>query len=265
MQLIYGGKTNQSLPKIKFPQSFSLSVNENHFSNTTESIKLIDEIIVPYIEKERHRLDRENQAALSIIDVFRGQMTQPVIDMLKENNIFLVRVPPNTTHIYQRLDLTFNRSAKSFCKRKFTEWYSYEITRLLDAGTKLDDIEVKLKLTILKPLHASWIIDFFNHMTSTEGKQVIINGWKSAGILEAISVKDNMPSVDPFNDIDPLLEALSLSNLDQRTIQEEELASKGFLTVHVDDCVDENGEWIMEGDDNDRNIFDVIIDDRDGL
>ena len=100
-------------------------------------------------------------------------------------------------------------------------------------------------------------------MTSTEGKQIILNGWKSAGILEAIRLgKDNMPSLDPFIDIDPLLEALSLSNLDQRTIQEEELASKGFLTVHVDNCVDENGEWIMEGDDNDRNIFDVIIDER---
>ena len=89
-----------------------------------------------------------------------------------------------------------------------------------------------------------------------------------------------MPSLDPFNDIDPLLGALSLSNhglleymyssspwsnLDQRTILEEEVASKGFITVHVDDCVDENGEWIMEGDDNDRNIFDVIIDERDDL
>ena len=159
-------------------------------------------------------------------------MKQPVIVLLKDNNIFLVRVPPNMTHLYQLLDLTVNRSAKSFFKRKFTEWFSYEITRLLDAGTKLDDIEVKLKLTILKPLHASWIIDFFNHMTSTEGKQIILNGWKSTGILEAIRLgKDNMPSLDPFNDIDPLLEALSLSNLDQRTIQEEELASKGLMKM----------------------------------
>ena len=89
-----------------------------------------------------------------------GQMTQLVIDPLKENNIFLVRVPPNMTHLYQPLDLTVNRSANSFFKRKLTEWYSYEIIRLLDAGTKLDAIDVKLKLTILKPLHASWIIDF---------------------------------------------------------------------------------------------------------
>ena len=31
---------------------------------------------------------------------------EPVIDLLKENNIFLVRVPPNMTHLYQPLDLT---------------------------------------------------------------------------------------------------------------------------------------------------------------
>ena len=101
IQLIYGGKTSQSLPKIKFPQSFSLSVNEKHFSNTSESIKLVDEIIIPYIETERHRLDRENQSALLIIDVFREQVTQPVLDMLNNNNIFLVPLPPNMTHLYQ--------------------------------------------------------------------------------------------------------------------------------------------------------------------
>ena len=32
MQLIYQGKTVQSLPKVKFPDDFSLSVNESHYS-----------------------------------------------------------------------------------------------------------------------------------------------------------------------------------------------------------------------------------------
>ena len=76
MQLIYGGKIQQSLPKYKFPPSFSLSVNEKHFSNTNESLKLIEEVILSYVENERRRLEGdENQAALLIIDVFRGQMT----------------------------------------------------------------------------------------------------------------------------------------------------------------------------------------------
>ena len=57
MQLICGGKTKRSLPKVKFPDSFFLSVNEKHFSNTNESLKLIGNIITPYVEKERGKLD----------------------------------------------------------------------------------------------------------------------------------------------------------------------------------------------------------------
>ena len=61
------------------------------------------------------------------------------------------------THI-QPLHLTVYRSPKSFFKRKFTEWYSNEIKLHLEAGSKLDDIEVKLTFTTLKLLHSTWII-----------------------------------------------------------------------------------------------------------
>ena len=67
MQLIYGGKTNQSLP-----ESFSLSVNPKHYSNTLESIKIIDEVIIPYVSAQREILSSPNQAALLIFNVFRG-------------------------------------------------------------------------------------------------------------------------------------------------------------------------------------------------
>ena len=98
---MYGGKTAQSIPRTKFPELFSLSVNVKHFSNTTESIKSIHEIILPYVERDRRRLDSECQPALLIIDVFRGQITQLVLDLLKKNDIVLVRVPGNMTHIFQ--------------------------------------------------------------------------------------------------------------------------------------------------------------------
>ena len=45
------GKTQRSLPRVKLPDSFSLSVNEKHFSNTQEPLKLIDKIITPYVQK----------------------------------------------------------------------------------------------------------------------------------------------------------------------------------------------------------------------
>ena len=102
MQLIYGGKTAQSFPRFKFPDSFSLSANPKHFSNTEESLKLLDEIVIPYVESERKRLDLEQtQFALIILDVFRGQMTQQVIDKLRENYILISCVPAIMTHIFQ--------------------------------------------------------------------------------------------------------------------------------------------------------------------
>ena len=49
MQLIYKGKTGQSLSKVKFPNGFSLSANESHYSNENEALKFVEEIILPYI------------------------------------------------------------------------------------------------------------------------------------------------------------------------------------------------------------------------
>ena len=93
IQLIYGGKTNQSLPRFKFPESFSLSVNPKHFSNTSESIKIIDEIIIPYVKAQREILENPNQAALLVFDVFRGQITEEVTSHLIQNNIYFVKFP----------------------------------------------------------------------------------------------------------------------------------------------------------------------------
>ena len=46
IQLICGGKAVQSLPKFDFLEAFSLSANLKRCSNTSESIKIIKEIIV---------------------------------------------------------------------------------------------------------------------------------------------------------------------------------------------------------------------------
>ena len=79
MQLIYGEKTKQSFPRFKFPDGFSLSCNPKHFSNTMESIKLINEIIIACVQIQRKELGKPKQAAFLIMDVFRGQLTNDVI------------------------------------------------------------------------------------------------------------------------------------------------------------------------------------------
>ena len=52
-------------------------------------------IIVPYVEKAREKVGAE-KAALVIMDNFKGQITK-ITNRLKENNIFISWLPPNTT------------------------------------------------------------------------------------------------------------------------------------------------------------------------
>ena len=53
MQRIYKGKTNRSLPSVKFPAGFALTYNEKHWSNENETLTFIQDILCPYIKKER--------------------------------------------------------------------------------------------------------------------------------------------------------------------------------------------------------------------
>ena len=102
MQLIYGGKTSQSLPRFEFPSGFLLSANPKHFSNTDEFLKCLKEIIKPYAKKQRELLKCSvDQKALVIMDVFTGQTTTAVLDAFKEADICIVNVPANMTKYYQ--------------------------------------------------------------------------------------------------------------------------------------------------------------------
>ena len=54
-QLIYGGKTDPSLPKIVFPAKFSTSFNVKHYSKTEKVIKHLQEIAIAYVNEERKK------------------------------------------------------------------------------------------------------------------------------------------------------------------------------------------------------------------
>ena len=114
VQLIYGGKTTQSLPRFEFQKDFTLSTNPKDISNTDELLEFLKDIIKPYIIKQRQILKCSvDQKALIIMDVFTGQITTAVLDAFKEANICIVNVPANMAKFYQPLDLMVNRQTNS--------------------------------------------------------------------------------------------------------------------------------------------------------
>jgi len=256
MQLIYGGKTNRSIPKMSFPDGFSLSANPKHYSNTEESIKIIKEIIIPQVTSRRESFNLAPDApALLIMDVFRGQMTNEVMDFLETENILVTCVPNNMTHLFQPLDLTVNSWAKNFMKEKFATWYAQQVKESLDRGIKIDDVDIKMPLTVIKPLHGKWIIELYNVLTSAKGKEIILSGWRAAGILGAVEQgMDKLPTLDPFEDLEPL------TTNDDTALTTKTFPESGHPEVNIRD-IDSDSEYEYDLiDEEDRNAFDFIVD-----
>ncbi len=192
IQLIYGGKTNRCHPKFKFPLDWDITHSEKHWSNEITMIQYIKNIIIPYTKRTRELIQQDNSPALVIMDNFKGQITTPVFDLLDENNIHVCLLPANTTDQLQPLDISVNKPAKDFLKRKFEDWYSEKISNQLcgHSTEELESIElnpVRLSLPLMKELVASWLVEMFEYIQNNP--QIAVNGFLRAGICDALDGK----------------------------------------------------------------------------
>ena len=106
-------------------------------------------------------------------------------------------------------------------------------------------------------------MEAYNHLTSSTGRAIIANGWKSAGIAEAGSKGiEGLEKLDPFHSIDPLFqqpnEFLNPSNDDPLNnylnVKEAEYFAKRYDESSSDEWeIEETGEHVS-------NIFDVFED-----
>ena len=88
-------------------------------------------------------------------------------------------------HQISAIRLTVNKAANAFVENRYNDWFSDQVARQLKSGNGQTNIKVSSKLSDLKPLHASWIVDLYKHMQ--EDDELILKGFEEAGIYEAIS------------------------------------------------------------------------------
>ena len=94
------------------------------------------------------------QKTLLIYDVFTGQKTDHITDIIESNNCVSLYIPNNLTHEFQMLDLNINGHAKRFLNIKFELWYVQEIAKQLSTCMDNHEANIPVKLSIIKPLHA---------------------------------------------------------------------------------------------------------------
>ena len=140
----------------------------------------IHKIILPYVCNKRKELKLPlDQPAVLIFDNFKGQCTTEFLTLLDVNNINVILIPPNCTDRLQPLDLSVNKAAKEFLRRKFHEWYAKQVCLQLQQNGKQSPID--LRLSIVKPLGAQWMVELYDYLKSKP--DTIRNGFKEAGLL----------------------------------------------------------------------------------
>ena len=185
VQVIYQGKTVRCHPQFEFPPEWDITHSPKHWSNESTMIQYIEKIIVLYVNSVRESTGNDTSAVI-IMDNFKGQVTSPVNSLLEANNIHVCLLPPNTTDRLQPLDISVNKPAKDFMKRKFEEWYSGEIMKQLD-GKDIESAElqpINLGMPVLKELGAKWMVEMAEYFG--ENLQIVVNGFVKAGIAGAL-------------------------------------------------------------------------------
>ena len=111
-------------------------------------------------------------------------------------------VPNNITDYFQFLDLTVNKWMKDFMKQKFNEWFPTQFRNELESGKELQNIIIKFLLSITKPLHGGWLINYYDQLTSSHEKKLVLAGWRASGISPV--VEDGLIGflIDPFKEIE---------------------------------------------------------------
>lgn len=96
MQLIYEGKSPRSLLQgIMFPENFDLTFTPNHWSNEDKVIEHLEKVAFPFFLEKRKELPLpDEQKAIQVFDVFKGQKTKRVQSLIADNNCIIVSFKP---------------------------------------------------------------------------------------------------------------------------------------------------------------------------
>ena len=123
----------------------------------------------------------DDHPALAIFDNFKGQITVDIMQLLEEQNVHVVKLPPNCTDRLQPMDLSVNKTAKNFLCGRVNEWYSEQVADQL--GDDLDGLQaqpVNLTAQAMKSVGGKWLVEMHEYISSNP--QIIVNGFHNAGI-----------------------------------------------------------------------------------
>ena len=126
-QMIFHGTTSAVVPSVPPDAVLQYQYNDTHWSNEETTLALWRGIILPYIHRQRTRLEDDSAPVLVLADAFGAHWTKAVISLVNSTRaVVYVAVPKNLTHLFQPLDLGFIAALKATVSRRMDEFLEGE-------------------------------------------------------------------------------------------------------------------------------------------
>jgi len=149
--------------------------------------RYLEKIIISFVNHKRKELClQDSHPAVAIYDGFHGQTTDAISSLLSSRNIYAVQIPANCTDKLQPLDIAINKSIKDRLRVTFQSWYAKEVSKQLTT-TSVKNVKVDVNLGVVKIPCAKWIIEAWREVETRP--QMVVNGFRKAGILDAIEIR----------------------------------------------------------------------------
>ena len=117
-------------------------------------------------------LDKDH-FAFALFYIFAAHRCKIVLQALEENNIKSCFISAHCTRELQPLDLTVNQVFKQELKACFIKWYAGVVTDQLGDGVEFENIKPDLRISVLDPLNAHWLIEAISNISS----DVVVQGF----------------------------------------------------------------------------------------
>jgi len=183
-QVIYGGHTDGSLPKLNEPGSAYKSANDEakrlkfrfepggkkHWSNISTMKSYVTEILAVYFNDQRTRLGRPNQRCLWLIDCWSVHRSQEFRDWMRDNYpwIFVRYIPGGCTGIFQPCDVGIQRILKHAMRKAALSHVVKETVAHLSNNTDPGTIVLEKGIRELRRRSVEWLVDGYNAINNRD-------------------------------------------------------------------------------------------------
>lgn len=258
LQFIFKGKTDKvkstSHHHFTSKHDWLFSTNpDRHWANLNTMKEWVGKVLHPYFCQklvEKHlvqpysgrsvKVEDINQRCVLVLDCWKVHISKSFTEWMKEKYpyILLLFVPARCTSKLQVVDLVGNYKLKALAIKEFEKYLLENIHEQIEQnesrisqGKDPIGYTLDLKMTTLRDRVPEWAEKGFTWFQTAEGRELILKGWRSCGLLDSFS------SLYQLQALERMFVAMEMDETKRREWEAFNCAQKDLGMITEESCL----------------------------